>query len=294
MHAGNIFASLISWIIAKRSGGSIVLRIEDLDPERSKDVYAQQILRDYDWLGLGWDRGPMYQSTRTEAYKAAFEGLVHAGYCYPCFCSRADIKRATSAPHFGEKRVYPGTCYHLSSEKRKEKLQQFRKAGKTPSIRFHVPSQTILMRDLFQGLYSQRLDTECGDFLIRRSDGAFAYQLAVVVDDETQGVNYVVRGVDLLSSTPQQMYLQSVLGFDHPGYAHIPLLVSRKNVRLSKRNHDAGIDALMHIYHDAAGVLGHIAYIAGIIPVDEPTSADDLLKYANLSPLYKKIQIRWK
>jgi len=293
MHAGNIFASLISWIVAKRSGGDVVLRIEDLDPDRSKQEFTDQIQKDYEWLGLGWDRGPYYQSQRQQAYQAAFEELVRTGNTYPCFCSRADIKHATQAPHPGEKRVYPGTCFRLTEQERNQKVAEFRARGRKPSIRLHVPQLTIQVHDMFQGTYSQRLDTECGDFLVQRSDGAFAYQLAVVVDDAAMGVNFVVRGVDLLPSTPQQMYLQDLFGFPHPGYGHVPLLVAEKNRRLSKRDHDAGLDKLKESYQTPEGILGHIAYVAGIIPTEEPQSADQLLRCADLTHLEHTIQILW-
>lgn len=270
------------------------MRIEDLDPDRSKPSFARQIIEDYEWLGLTWDRGPYYQSQRTDAYREAFKTLTNAGETYPCFCTRAEIKKATQAPHPGEKRVYPGTCYRLTAEQRKQKLAEAHATRKSPSIRLHVPQATIQVHDMLRGDYAQRLDTECGDFLIRRSDGAFAYQLAVVVDDAAMGVDCVVRGIDLLPSTPQQMYLQSLLGLDHPAYAHVPLLVARTNVRLSKRNHDAGLDMLAKRFGTAQGVLGHIAFVTGLIERDEPCSAGDLLKYADLSALQNKIQIQWK
>ena len=240
MHAGNIYAALIAWLVAKSQGGHMVLRIEDLDRERSKSVYIDQIQRDFETLGLFWDEGPYFQHDRDEAYAEAFGRLEARGLLYPCFCTRADL-HAASAPHRGEKLVYAGTCRHLSDAEVEARWA----AGRMPGWRVAVDSRTIAFEDLVQGTYAQKLDRDCGDFLIRRSDGAFAYQLAVVVDDAAQGVNSVVRGVDLLCSTPQQRYLQDLLGLPHPAYAHVPLLVAEQNRRLSKRDRDAALDELL-------------------------------------------------
>ena len=220
MHAGNVFAALTAWLVAKSQGGRIVLRIEDLDAERSKPVYIDAVQRDFEALGLTWDEGPYFQHDRTEAYRAAYDELRERGLVYPCFCTRADL-HAASAPHRGEKPVYPGTCRHLSDGERAVRAQQ-----RMPAQRLIVPDREVAFVDQVQGSYAQNLAADCGDFLVQRSDGAFAYQLAVVVDDAAQGVTSVVRGVDLLCSTPQQLYLQELLGLPHPAYAHIPLLVA--------------------------------------------------------------------
>ena len=207
MHAGNVFAALVAWLVAKAQGGRMVLRIEDLDARRAKREYVDAVQRDFERLGLTWDEGPFFQHDREEAYRAAFDALAARGLVYPCFCTRADL-HAGSAPHRGEKPVYPGTCRGLSDEERARRVA----AGRTPAQRLAVPDRDVALQDLVQGSYRQNLARECGDFLVRRSDGAFAYQLAVVVDDAEQGVNSVVRGVDLLCSTPQQMHLQDLLG----------------------------------------------------------------------------------
>ncbi|MFR4999028.1 MAG: tRNA glutamyl-Q(34) synthetase GluQRS [Slackia sp.] len=220
MHAGNIFAALMAWLVAKSQGGTVVLRIEDLDKERSKPHFIDAVQRDFEALGLFWDEGPYFQHDRDEAYQAAFDELCGRGLVYPCFCTRADL-HAASAPHHGEKLVYPGTCRRLS-EAQKAKRRQTR----PPAYRLIVPDEDFSFRDEIQGEYTQNLERDCGDFLIRRSDGAFAYQLAVVVDDAEQGITSVVRGVDLLCSTPQQIYLQTLLGAEHPAYAHVPLIVA--------------------------------------------------------------------
>lgn len=293
LHAGNIFSYLVAYIVAHRAGGTIALRIEDLDPQRSKPAFAQSCLRDLDYLGLGWDVGPLYQSERTEIYREAFRELESKGLVYPCFCTRADV-HAASAPHRGEKFVYAGTCRNLTAEQREERARDIAAEGRAPSMRLIVPDRTYAIDDLFQGRYEQNLACDCGDFLIRRSDGAFAYQLAVVVDDAAQQVTQVVRGVDLLSSSPQQAYVQDLLGFGRVTYGHVPLLVSRTDRRLSKRDHDASIDQMRVSYGSAAGILGHIAYVAGMVPDDAPATVDELVAGAYLAPLAGCIQKVWK
>lgn len=292
MHAGNVYASLLAWLEAKCNDGKIVLRIEDLDRERSKTEYIDKVQRDYEMLGLTWDEGPYFQNDRDEAYQQAFEKLDEMGLVYPCFCTRADL-HAASAPHRGEKFVYAGTCKHLS-----EKEQLERRSLREPSSRLVVSDETIAFTDAVQGYYKQHLPSECGDFIIKRSDGAFAYQLAVVVDDAAQGINSVVRGMDLLCSTPQQMYLQSLLGLPHPEYAHIPLLVAEKGRRLSKRDKDASLDVMMNEYGSPEGIIGHIAYVIGLIGEDIPVSPEELKKVFDMEVFAKSIpdpvQIQWK
>ncbi len=280
MHAGNIFAALLSWLVVKSRGGEMVLRIEDLDPDRSKPYYTDMVQRDLESLGLTWDRGPYFQHDRHDTYRDAFLKLQDRGLTYPCFCTRADLN-SVSAPHFGEKKVYPGTCKNLSAEERDMKTKMLEKDPNdprcSPAMRLSVNNSFIEFDDLFRGRYSQVLDRDCGDFIIRRSDGAYAYQIAVVIDDFDQGVNTVVRGIDLLSSTPQQIYLQNILGFNHPLYAHFPLFVAENGRRLSKRNHDCGYEALLERYKTPQGVIGHIAYIGGLISTDEPSTPTDIL-----------------
>lgn len=278
MHAGNIFAALVAWLVAKAQGGEIVLRIEDLDRDRSKQQFIDAAQRDFELLGLTWDRGPFFQHDRDEAYAEAYHALEERGLVYPCFCTRADL-HAASAPHFGEKLVYPGTCRDLTADEVAERLRRLAAegAGRRPAHRVRVDGRRVEVEDLFQGAYAQKLDEECGDFLIRRSDGAFAYQLAVVVDDAAQGVNCVVRGIDLLPSSPQQAYLQDLLGLPRVAYGHVPLFVAPDGRRLAKRNRDAAFDELLARYRTPAGVIGHVAYIGGLIEADEPHAPEDLL-----------------
>lgn len=292
MHAGNIFAALMAWLIAKSQGGRIVLRIEDLDRQRSRREYIDGVQADFELLGLTWDDGPYFQQGREEAYRAAYQALKDRGLVYPCFCSRADL-HAASAPHRGEKLVYPGTCRSLTPEERAR-----RAAEKDPAMRIVVPHRAYSLVDQIQGQYRQMLDEECGDFLIRRSDGAFAYQLAVVVDDAEQGVTSVVRGMDLLCSTPQQLYLQDLLGLPHPVYAHVPLLVAEKDRRLSKRDHDASLEALLARFGTPEGVIGHIAWLTGIRDEDEPATPEQLLDGFDVTHAAERfpdlVQIRWR
>ena len=292
MHAGNVFAALTAWLVAKSQGGRIVLRIEDLDAERSKPVYIDAVQRDLEALGLTWDEGPYFQHDRTEAYRAAYDELRERGLVYPCFCTRADL-HAASAPHRGEKPVYPGTCRHLSDGERAVRAQQ-----RMPAQRLIVPDREVAFVDQVQGSYAQNLAADCGDFLVQRSDGAFAYQLAVVVDDAAQGVTSVVRGVDLLCSTPQQLYLQELLGLPHPAYAHIPLLVAERDRRLSKRDRDAALDALLARFKTPEAVIGHIAGITGLASTCDPATPEELLATFDLAALPTTfddlVQVRWR
>ena len=291
MHAGNVFAALVSWLVAKSQGGSVVLRIEDLDAQRSKQDYADQIMRDFESLGLTWDKGPYYQHGREEAYESAYKALATSNGIYPCFCTRADL-HAASAPHRGEKLVYPGTCRRLTQAEVSSRMEE-----RSPAYRIAVPDRCYSLNDLVQGDYSQNLVEDCGDFVIRRSDGAYAYQLAVVVDDAEQGVNCVVRGMDLLCSTPQQMFLADTLGYAPCTYAHVPLLVAERNRRLSKRDHDASLEQLLVTYGSARAVIGHIAGLTGLASTSEPVSCEELLEQFSVDQLATcfpdLVQIEW-
>lgn len=291
MHAGNVFAALMAWLVAKSQGGRMVLRIEDLDVERSKPEYIDAVQRDLEALGLTWDEGPYFQHDRAEAYQAAFDALAAQDLTYPCFCTRADL-HAASAPHAGEKPIYPGTCRHLTAVEREERAFIHPAAW-----RLSVPDANVFFVDQVQGYHCQNLARECGDFIVRRSDGAFAYQLAVVVDDAEQGINSVVRGFDLLDSVPQQYYVQTLLGLRHPTYAHVPLLVAKDGRRLAKRNHDAAFDALLERFKTPAGIIGHLAGITGLAPTCDPVSPEELLAQFSLEALPTQLKdlqhIRW-
>ena len=279
IHLGNMFCSLLAWLSARQKGGSIVLRIEDLDTARCPRRYSEQMEEDLRWLGLDWDIGPgkggpdepYYQSERTAIYEAALEQLRQQDLIYPCFCTRAEL-HAASAPHRSDGQVlYAGTCRNLTAAEIAEKS-----ARRAPALRLRVPEEIWSFTDGHMGYYEENLARDCGDFLLRRSDGMFAYQLAVVVDDAAMGVTEVVRGADLLDSTPRQMYLYHLLGVEAPTFIHLPLLLTADGRRLSKRNADAGLDDLQPRY-TAEEVLGKLAYLAGCNPTAEPRSAESLI-----------------
>ena len=282
IHLGNIFCSLLAWLSARQKGGRVVLRIEDLDTARCPRRYAEQMKRDLQWLGLTWDEGPgvgglhgpYEQSARTALYQAALARLEEQGLVYPCFCTRAEL-HAVSAPHREDGQViYPGTCARLTPE---EALRRARETGRAPALRLRVPDERISFTDGHMGPYGENLLRECGDFLLRRSDGMFAYQLAVVVDDAAMAVTEVVRGEDLLSSTPRQLYLYRLLDLPAPAFFHVPLLLTHDGRRLSKRNADAGLDDLQGRY-TAAEILGKLAYLGGFNPGAGPRTAEALLE----------------
>lgn len=287
MHAGNIYASLLTWLIVKLQDGQIVLRIEDLDRERSRKEYCDLVMRDFSDLGLTWDEGPYYQHDRDSAYESVFKALDSQGLVFPCFCSRADLK-AASAPHAQDKWVYSGACSNLSADERANRLQELEAAGRPgPSYRLRTSaaSTPIAIQDELQGTFAQDLQVDCGDFIIRRADGGYAYQLAVVIDDAAQGVTFVSRGIDLLSSSPQQAYLQQLIGLPPVSYAHFPLLTAPDGRRLAKRDKDASMEQLLACYKTPQGIIGHISHVVGLIEDDEPCSPEELLSAVSMERL---------
>lgn len=290
MHAGNIYSALCAWLVSKSQGGRIVLRIEDLDRARSRASYADQAMRDFEMLGLTWDSGPVYQSEREEAYRESFARLEQLGLTYPCFCTRADLN-AQSAPHEGDasRRVYGGACRRLTAAQRATKARERAREGRAAAVRVAVPDERVAFCDLIQGGVEQRLPSDCGDFVVRRADGGFAYQLAVVVDDAAAGVTSVVRGCDLLEVTPQQIYLHEALGLRTPDYAHIPLLCAPDGRRLAKRDRDAELGTLMARCGSPEAVLGHIAYIGRLCEEDVPVTADELLAAFSLEGFCERV-----
>lgn len=288
MHMGNAFSCLLAWLSARSAGGRIVLRQEDLDPARCKREYADQLEDDLRWLGLDWDEGgsqggdSYYQSSRREIYAHYLEQLRHKGLVYPCFCSRGEL-HAVNAPHASDGTLlYAGTCRDLTEVQRQEKALLRR-----PSLRARVPRGSCSFEDGLQGLYQVDLEKECGDFILRRSDGVHAYQLAVVVDDALMGITQVVRGRDLLSSTPWQLWLQKELGFDHPDYYHVPLLVAGDGRRLSKRDGDLDLGALRASGVPSETIVGRLAYWAGLLDREASVSPRDLLPLFDWSKVRK-------
>ena len=264
MHLGNVFAALVAWLSARAAGGEMVLRVEDLDPRAASRERAELLMDDLRWLGLDWDRGPYWQSERGAAYDEAIARLAEAGLTYPCFCSRAEL-HAASAPHASDGTpVYAGTCRGLSDEEVARRAQV-----RPPATRLRVPGAddpagTIEFCDLAYGPHREVLARECGDFLVRRSDGVVAYQLAVVVDDALMGVTQVVRGRDLLGSCARQIYLGRLLGWEPPRYGHVPLLVAPDGRRLSKREKDLDLGALRERGVAPERVIGALAAAAGL------------------------------
>ena len=264
MHLGNVFSFLIAWLSVKSRGGHILLRMEDLDTQRTSGEFAQILRQDLSWLGLNWDDETPAQSQRSPVYDRYFEKLMDEGLLYPCFCTRSQL-HSVNAPHLSDGTyVYPGTCRHLTET-----------PNKPHSWRVKVPEKMWEFEDLLQGPYRQNLVTDCGDFVVRRADGVYVYQLAVTVDDGESGVTEVVRGVDLLSSAPRQMYLQDLFGFPHPAYGHVPLLLAPDGRRLSKRDKDLDLGELRK-YLSPEQLLGSLAHTAGLLESYEPISAREL------------------
>lgn len=281
MHAGNLLCALLAWLSAKSAGGRLILRIEDLDTLRCRREYADQIEDDLAWLGLFWDEGgsrgggsaPYYQSQRNALYQAALEKLKRRGLVYPCFCTRAQL-HASSAPHHSDGgNVYPGTCRNLTAEQVSEKI---RRTGRQPGLRLRVPDETIAFMDGHLGAYTERLRETCGDFLLRRSDGMWAYQLAVVVDDAAMGVTQVVRGSDLLASTPRQILLCRLLELPVPAFYHFPLLLNAAGRRLSKRDGALSMEVLRRRWTPEE-LTGKLAFLAGLNPAAGPRTPESLL-----------------
>ena len=281
MHLGNIYAALMSWLSARSAGGRWILRIEDLDPGRSRPDYARQIEDDLAWLGLVWDEGgidgtgpagPYCQSLRGEYYAEALRRLEELGLIYACRCTRADIM-ASSAPHQSDGRIiYAGTC-------RPQAGPPFPRPCGPGSRRLYIaPGEVVDYTDRYFGPQRVDLAAECGDFIVRRADGAWAYQLAVVVDDAMMGITEVVRGADLLLSAAQQTYLYRLLGLTPPRWAHLPLITNERGIRLSKRDSSLSMEALRSSGATPEDILGRAGALAGLVPEGRPASLDELLQ----------------
>ena len=276
LHLGNARTFLINWLLARQNGWRIVLRIEDIDGPRIKRGADQQAIEDLRWLGLDWDDGPIYQRDRGEAYNAAIEQLLKTGAAYPCVCSRREVELAASAPHAEDgAAVYPGTCRGLYSSV----ADAARASGRSPAIRFRVPDGPLSFEDRFAG--AQRFDvaTQLGDFVIAKGDDTPAYQLAVVVDDAEQGVDRVVRGNDLIDSTPRQMLLYRALSMvdQIPEYWHLPLIRGQDGRRLAKRHGDTRLASYRSAGVAASRVRALLARWCGMTDLGNSVSVDTLL-----------------
>ena len=298
MHLGNVFCALLSWLSAKSKGGKWLLRIEDLDPGRSRRDLALRLMDDLQWLGLPWDGEVVWQSQRGDIYEHYLRKLQAAGLTYPCYCTRADIM-ATQAPHETDGRiVYAGTCRPKARLKASEstELPDIPETPGTPArpaaTRFLVPDEVISFTDGHYGPQQVNLARHCGDYILRRRDGAWAYQLAVVVDDALMGVTEVVRGRDLLLSTPQQLHLhRTIASLISPpkggvrgglwgrgvSYFHHPLLINESGQRLCKRDKSLDLGVLREKHKTPDGIVGFLAHLAGLLPSPTPVSPRDLL-----------------
>ena len=266
MHLGNVFAALMAWLAVRSEDGTMILRMEDLDTQRTKPEYCDVLRQDLAWLGLDYDQETPPQSTRSAVYGAYLEKLRQMDLLYPCYCTRAQL-HSVNAPHRADGTyVYPGTCRE-NPPKNPDRI---------PSWRVKVPDEDWCVVDKIQGRYTENLARDCGDFVLQRGDGAYLYQLAVTVDDGESGVTQVVRGVDLLNSAPRQMYLQKLLGFSHPEYAHVPLLVAPDGRRLSKRDRDMDLGYLRQ-HLSAPQLIGILAQAAGLTEKPEPVMPTELI-----------------
>ncbi len=264
MHLGNVFAFLIAWLSVKSRGGQMVLRMEDLDTQRTSPEFAELLRKDLLWLGLSWDIEQRPQSQNSAVYDRYFESLRAKDLLYPCYCTRSQL-HSVNAPHLSDGTyVYPGTCRNLAPP-----------PDRAPAWRVQVPDRIWDFSDMLQGPQQGNLATDCGDMVVRRADGVYVYQLAVTVDDGLAGVTEVVRGVDLLSSAPRQMYLQELFGFPHPEYGHVPLLLAPDGRRLSKRDGDLDLGQLQKRLKPEE-ILGSLAYTAGLLSRPQAISAAEL------------------
>ena len=268
MHLGNVFAALIAWLSVRSRDGEMVLRMEDLDTQRTSGEFARILRDDLKWLGLDYDRETPPQSQRSPVYDGYFEKLAQMGLLYPCYCTRSQL-HSVNAPHLSDGTyVYPGTCRNLTEAQR-------RAFDRAPAWRVIVPDRVWSVEDKVQGTYTCNLAADCGDMVVRRADGIYVYQLAVTVDDGEAGVTEVVRGMDLLSSAPRQMYLQELFGFPHPEYAHVPMLLAPDGRRLSKRDKDLDLGVLRQRVTPEA-LIGTLSFAGGLIDRNVPISAGEL------------------
>lgn len=281
LHLGNVRTFMVAWLRARRAGGRIVMRMEDLDHPKDKPGADVQVISDLRWLGFDWD-AEYVQSRRKPLYGAALERLVSAGLAYPCVCSRKDVESAQSAPHAGDQLHYPGTCRGRFSSW--DDARAF--SGRDPCWRFRVePGSLVSFDDVFAGRFECDVGATLGDFPLARDEHGAGYTLAVVVDDADMGVTEVVRGDDLLSATSAHILIQRALGLPTPAYCHVPLVVGPDGRRLAKRHGDTRVAS-----YRAAGVrpermVGYLAASCGWAEFGEELSLSDLLPRFSLESL---------
>lgn len=260
LHLGNAWSFLLCWLAARSLGGKVILRMDDIDPLRSKDEFAAQIREDLLWLGLDWD-SECRQSERMANYRAALASLEAKNLTYPCFCTRKELRQLASAPHVEDWGIpYPGTCAGLTKEEIREKMR----SGRSGSTRIRCCGEHIEFTDVLLGPLQFAPPAYGNDFALRRSDGVIAYQLATAVDDGGMGVNLVVRGRDLVFSTPRQILLMRKLGLPVPQYAHIPLLLDGGGERLAKRHASLSLVQLRNRGILPSQITGYLAGLANL------------------------------
>ena len=283
LHLGNARTALLSWLWARTGGGGYAIRIEDIDTPRVRPGMAEQQLEELGWLGLDWDGPPVFQSHRTSLYEEALRKL--GDHVYECYCSRAEIA-AASAPHGDEGPRYPGTCASLTRAQRAE-----RRRTRSPSLRLRVAAGPLTFHDEIAGHQSFDTHQLVGDFVLRRGDGIFAYQLAVVVDDGAMGITQVLRGADLLASTARQILLHRLLGQREPRWAHVALVIAGSGERLSKRDKSLSLSGLRKRGADPRQVVAHLARLSELAAPDA-CEARDLLAGFSLSKLPLRAAVR--
>jgi glutamyl-tRNA synthetase len=294
LHLGTARTALCAWLQARAAGGALVLREEDLDSARVVPGAAERMREDLRWLGLDWDEGPdvggacgpYLQSQRREGYREALRRLDVQGQIVRCFCTRAEVAaRSASAPHVGEDGPrYPGTCRGLDDARRAEL-----EATRPPSLRFRTEAGAVTFTDALHGPIVEDVAQSIGDFVICRADGVPAYQLAVVVDDIAMGITHVVRGDDLLSSTPRQLVLFAALGAPPPRYLHVPLVVDLDGVRLAKRHASLSVRALREGGRDAREVVGFLAATLGLCAAGTRARPAELVRHFDVARLRTEV-----
>ena len=291
LHLGHARTFLVAWLSIRSRGGRLVYRVEDLDASRARPAAAEEAMADLRWLGLDWDDGPHVQSSRMAAYAASLDRLKSAELVYPCTCTRADIERAASAPHpEDEGPTYPGTCSGRSAADAEV-------LGDRPfAWRFRVPEGPIAWDDLIRGPVALDPTRLGGDFVVGRSGVGPSYQLAVVHDDAAMGVTEVIRGDDLVPSTPRQILLYRALGFEPPRFGHVPLAVGADGRRLAKRDGAIKLSSLREAGVDPRVLIGRLARSCGWTEGDEPGSPSEWLGRFDLASIPREpwvVTPRW-
>ena len=300
LHLGNAWAFFLAWLGARSRAGELILRMEDIDPLRSRPEYATAIMRDLQWLGLDWDGEVYFQSQRLAAYERAIADFADKGLIYPCYCTRKELRELASAPQMalpgGQQQggrgggldgagdlgaPYSGVCRTLSQADRARLEAQ----GRRPCLRLLYSPQDVSITDLVQGECVFKSEDSGGDFALRRSDGVFAYQLAVCVDDAAMGITQVVRGCDILASTPRQIYLLGLLDGGIPQYAHVPLLLDQQGERLAKRHNSLRLETLRANGVAPEQIIGWLAWLAGLQDNTRPARPSEFLAGFASSPL---------